>query len=78
MFSSQPTPCKVVRTYIWKEKTVVPINPRDEEIEGLKCAKSLSELPEPKDVAVSVVTPPGKAALALTRVSVRVYPCAYV
>lgn len=65
----------MVRTYIWKEKTVVPINPGDGEIEGLKCAKSLSELPEPKDVAVSIVTPPGKAARTLTHLSVHMYPC---
>ncbi|CAM9487189.1 unnamed protein product [Ascophyllum nodosum] len=49
---------KVLRTYIWREKNVVPINPRDEEIEGYKCAKSLSELPDPQELAVSVVTPP--------------------
>lgn len=41
---------------------MVPINPREEEIEGQKCAKSLSDLPEPQDVSVSVVTPPGKRA----------------
>lgn len=50
---------KVLRTYLWKEKAVTPINPREEEIEGQKCVKSLSELVQPQDVAVSVVTPPG-------------------
>lgn len=39
---------------------VTPINPREEAIEGQKCSKSLSDLPDPKDVAVSIVTPPGK------------------
>ena len=57
--SPSPPPLKVLRTYIWREKNVVPINPRDEEIEGYKCAKSLSELPDPQELAVSVVTPPG-------------------
>lgn len=54
---------------------MVPINPRGEEIEGLKCAKSLSELPEPNDVAVSIVTPPGKAARTLTHMSAHEYLC---
>ncbi|CAM9712579.1 unnamed protein product [Laminaria digitata] len=49
---------KVLQCYIWKEKAVVPINPREEKIEGQKCAKSLSELTDPQEVSVSVVTPP--------------------
>ncbi|CAN0500564.1 unnamed protein product, partial [Ectocarpus sp. 8 AP-2014] len=49
---------KVLRCYLWREKTVVPVNPREEEIEGKKCVKSLSDLPDPQDVSVSVVTPP--------------------
>lgn len=57
---------KVLQCYLWKKKAVVPINPREEEIEGQKCAKSLSELADPQDVAVSVVTPPGKGAVPRT------------
>ncbi|CAM9752603.1 unnamed protein product [Ectocarpus sp. 12 AP-2014] len=49
---------KVLRCYLWREKAVVPVNPREEEIEGKKCVKSLSDLPDPQDVSVSVVTPP--------------------
>eukprot|EP00904_Undaria_pinnatifida_P005873 jgi/Undpi1/2415/HiC_scaffold_13.g05796.m1 len=49
---------KVLQCYIWKKKAVVPINPREDEIEGQKCAKSLSELTNPEEVSVSVVTPP--------------------
>lgn len=52
---------QVLRCYLWREKTVVPVNPREEEIEGKKCVKSLSDLPDPQDVSVSVVTPPGKS-----------------
>ncbi|CAM9850186.1 unnamed protein product, partial [Ectocarpus sp. 12 AP-2014] len=48
----------VLRCYLWREKAVVPVNPREEEIEGKKCVKSLSDLPDPQDVSVSVVTPP--------------------
>lgn len=39
---------------------MVPVNPREEDIEGQKCAKSLTDLPEPQEVSVSVVTPPGE------------------
>lgn len=46
---------------------MVPINPREEEIEGQKCVKSLSELPEPQNVSVSVVTPPGETISRLHR-----------
>ncbi|CAM9112909.1 unnamed protein product, partial [Sphacelaria rigidula] len=49
---------KVLRTYLWKEKAVTPINPREEAIEGQKCSRSLSDLLDPQDVAVSIVTPP--------------------
>lgn len=51
---------QVLRCYLWREKAVVPVNPRAEEIEGQKCAKSLADLPEPQEVSVSVVTPPGE------------------
>ncbi|CAN0100033.1 unnamed protein product [Scytosiphon promiscuus] len=49
---------KVLRCYLWREKAVVPVNPREEEIEGQNCVKSLADLPEPREVSVSVVTPP--------------------
>eukprot|EP00903_Cladosiphon_okamuranus_P013186 g12298.t1 len=50
---------KVLQCYLWREKAVVPVNPREDEIEGQKCAKSLTDLQEPhEEVSVSVVTPP--------------------
>lgn len=48
---------KVLRCYLQHGKEVFPINPRAEEIEGLKAYPSLASLP--KQVrAISVITPP--------------------
>ncbi|KAI8323763.1 NAD(P)-binding protein [Martensiomyces pterosporus] len=56
---------KVLRWYIDNNLHVVPVNPRAAEIEGVKCARSLSELhlldeaaADPQQVSVSVITPP--------------------
>ena len=48
---------KVVRAYIQNGKTVRPINPRAEEIEGLKVASDVASVPEER-FGLSIVTPP--------------------
>ena len=37
------------------KKNIYPVNPRYDEIEGLKCYKSVSEVPDPVDMAISFV-----------------------
>ena len=48
---------KVLRCYQQHGRTVHPINPRAEEVEGLKSYASLAALPAPVP-AISVITPP--------------------
>ena len=48
---------KVLRVYQQNERKVYPINPRAEEIEGLKAYPDLESLPEPVH-GISVITPP--------------------
>lgn len=49
---------KVLRCYLQHGKKAIPINPREEEIEGLPCLANLSLLTSPSETAVSVITPP--------------------
>lgn len=48
---------KVLRVYQQNNRTVYPINPRAEEIEGLKAYADLASLPE-RPHGVSIITPP--------------------
>jgi predicted CoA-binding protein len=48
---------KVLRCYLQHDVEVYPVNPGSTEIEGVRCATSLRDLPE-KVRAVSVITPP--------------------
>lgn len=48
---------KVLRVYQQNNKPVYPINPRAEEIEGLKAYPDLASLPE-KPHGISIITPP--------------------
>jgi len=48
---------KVLRCYQQNNREVHPINPRAEEVEGLRCYPSLTDLPVPVH-GVSVITPP--------------------
>ena len=48
---------KVLRCYQQHVRTVHPINPRAEEVEGLKAYPTLAALPAPVP-AISVITPP--------------------
>ncbi|KAJ7134545.1 CoA binding domain-containing protein [Mycena epipterygia] len=49
---------KALKWLIEQHKDVVPINPKASEIQGIKCMKTLSELPDPTHTAVSVVVRP--------------------
>lgn len=48
---------KVLRVYQQNGRAVYPINPRAEEIEGLKAYPDLASLPE-KPHGISIITPP--------------------
>ena len=48
---------KVLRCYQMHGYNVLPVNPRESEIEGVTCVKSVSELPDGVD-SISVITPP--------------------
>ena len=48
---------KVLRCYLQHGKTVYPINPREELIEGLLVQRSISDLPDEVD-SISIITPP--------------------
>jgi predicted CoA-binding protein len=49
---------KVFRCYLMQGLDCVPVNPREPEIEGIKCIKGLDDLVDPKGTALSFVTPP--------------------
>lgn len=55
---------KVLRWYQERKMSVVPINPKADEIEGLATVRSLEELADNKSTAVSVITP-GPITLAV-------------
>ncbi len=46
-----------VRAFIDQGYTVYPVNPREEEIEGLPCYKSILDLPGPVETASFYLTP---------------------
>ena len=48
---------KCVRAYLSKDYTVFPVNLNEEEIEGLKCYKSIKDIEGPIDI-VSLYLPP--------------------
>lgn len=48
---------KVLRCYKQHDRTVYPLNPKTDEVEGLKAYADLTALPEPVH-GVSIVTPP--------------------
>lgn len=59
---------KVLRCYQQNGKQVVPVNPKEQEIEGIACVRSVAELP-PEVKSISVITPP---ALTLELVPVAI------
>jgi len=52
---------KVLRCYQQNNKTAVPINPRESEIEGVACVATIDELP-PEVKSLSMITPPAITA----------------
>jgi predicted CoA-binding protein len=48
---------KVLRVYLQHNMRVIPVNPREKEIEGISCVASVPELP-PEVKSISVITPP--------------------
>lgn len=48
---------KVLRCYLMNGRSVVPVNPVQEEIEGLECVPTVTDLPDPV-TSISIITPP--------------------
>lgn len=48
---------KVLRCYLQHGRTVIPLNPGQTAIEGLRCAASIDELPDEVQ-SLSMITPP--------------------
>ena len=48
---------KVLRVYLQHGKKVIPVNPRESEIEGISCVADIQDLP-PGVKSISVITPP--------------------
>jgi len=48
---------KVLRCYLENGRKVVPVHPKEKEIEGLACVADVSELPAEVN-SISVITPP--------------------
>jgi len=48
---------KVLRVYMQNGRPVFPVNPKEQEIEGLACSADLASLPQ-KVHGISVITPP--------------------
>jgi predicted CoA-binding protein len=48
---------KVLRVYLQHGKKVIPVNPRETEIEGIPCVAGIQDLP-PGVKSISVITPP--------------------
>ncbi len=48
---------KVLRVYQQHGMEVVPVNPKEQEIEGIPCVAGVSDLP-PEVKSISVITPP--------------------
>jgi len=48
---------KVLRCYQQNQKTVYPVNPSVDEIEGLPCIRAIADLPDTVN-SLSIITPP--------------------
>jgi predicted CoA-binding protein len=48
---------KVLRCYLQNGKQVIPVNPKEQSIEGIKCVATVADLPADV-VSLSVITPP--------------------
>ncbi len=52
---------KVLRCYQQNGKTVIPVNPKEKEIEGIACVATIAELPA-EVKSLSMITPPAITA----------------
>ena len=48
---------RVLRCYLMNDRAAVPVNPKEEKIEGIPCVHSVADLP-PEVTSLSVITPP--------------------
>jgi predicted CoA-binding protein len=48
---------KVLRVYLQNQRRVIPVHPKEKEIEGLACVASVADLPA-EVTSLSVITPP--------------------
>ncbi|KAJ3557393.1 hypothetical protein NM688_g1492 [Phlebia brevispora] len=49
---------KVLKWYLARNKDVTPIHPKEDELEGVRTIRQLSDLPTPTETSVSIITPP--------------------
>ncbi|KAH9858908.1 NAD-P-binding protein [Lenzites betulinus] len=49
---------KVLKWYQARSKDVTPVHPKEDELEGLKTIRTISELPAPTETSISIITPP--------------------
>ncbi|KAG2074012.1 NAD(P)-binding protein [Suillus decipiens] len=48
---------KVLQWYIQRNKPVIPVHPSNDELEGITTIRSLTDLPNPTETPVSIITP---------------------
>ncbi|KAF9818137.1 hypothetical protein IEO21_02979 [Rhodonia placenta] len=49
---------KVLQWYLARDKTVTPVHPKEDELEGVKAVRALADLPDPSHTSVSIITNP--------------------
>ncbi|KAI0823422.1 NAD-P-binding protein [Trametes gibbosa] len=49
---------KVLKWYQARSKDVTPVHPKEDELEGLKTIRAITELPAPTETSISIITPP--------------------
>ncbi|THH23207.1 hypothetical protein EUX98_g7967 [Antrodiella citrinella] len=48
---------KVLKWYQGRDKNVTPVHPKEDELEGVATIRALSDLPNPAETSVSIITP---------------------
>jgi predicted CoA-binding protein len=56
---------KVLRCYQMNDRTAIPVNQREKEIEGVPCVASVSDLPDSVK-SISIITPPAVTEQVVT------------
>lgn len=49
---------KILQWYIARSRTVIPVHPKADVLEGIHTVCSVADLPSPTEIALSIVTPP--------------------